>query len=87
MDGREHYGFILASSILPLAGVVAAMVLLWNKAVGPSDLIAFIILYVIAGLGVSTGYHRLLAHRSFQTYRPLRFFFAAAGAIAGRAHR
>src|SRR6266545_4602832 len=84
MDGRKHYGFIIASSILPLLGVVAAVVLLWNKAVGPSDLVAFGIMYVIAGLGVSTGYHRLLAHRSFQTFRPMRFFFAAAGAIAGQ---
>jgi stearoyl-CoA desaturase (delta-9 desaturase) len=84
MDGRKHYGFIIASSILPLLGVVVAVVLLWNRAVGPSDLVAFGIMYVIAGLGVSTGYHRLLAHRSFQTFRPLRVFFAAAGAVAGQ---
>jgi stearoyl-CoA desaturase (delta-9 desaturase) len=84
MDGRDHYGFIIASSILPLLGVVAAVVLLWNKAVGPSDLVAFGVMYVIAGLGVSTGYHRLLAHRSFATSRPLRIFFASAGAMAGQ---
>ena len=84
MDGREHHTFILASAILPLLGVIAAVVLLWNEAVGPSDLVAFGVMYVIAGLGVSTGYHRLLAHRAFQTYRPLRFFFAASGAMAGQ---
>jgi stearoyl-CoA desaturase (Delta-9 desaturase) len=84
MDGRNHYGFIIASSILPLLGVVVAVVLLWNKVVGPADLVAFGIMYVIAGLGVSTGYHRLLAHRSFKTHRPLRIFFAVAGAMAGQ---
>lgn len=84
MDGRQHYGFILVSSILPLLGVVTAVVLLWNRAVGASDLIAFAIMYVIAGLGVSTGYHRLLAHRSFKTSRLMRNFFAAAGAMAGQ---
>jgi stearoyl-CoA desaturase (Delta-9 desaturase) len=84
MDGREHYAFILISALLPLFGVVAAVFLLWNKLVGPADLVAFGIMYVIAGLGVSTGYHRLLAHRSFQTTRPLRIFFASAGAMAGQ---
>jgi stearoyl-CoA desaturase (delta-9 desaturase) len=84
VDGRKHYGFIMVSSIVPLLGVIAAIVLLWHRAVGPSDLIAFAVMYVIAGLGVSTGYHRLLAHRSFKTHRPLRIFFASAGAMAGQ---
>jgi stearoyl-CoA desaturase (Delta-9 desaturase) len=84
MDGREHYSFILAASIAPLLGVLAAAVLLWDRMVGPADLVAFVVMYVVAGLGVSTGYHRLLAHRSFKTYRPLRVFFASAGAMAGQ---
>jgi stearoyl-CoA desaturase (Delta-9 desaturase) len=84
MDGREHYGFILLSSVLPLLGVVVAGALLWNRGLGVSDLVAFAIMYVIAGLGVSTGYHRLLAHRSFKTYRPVKIFLTSAGAIAGQ---
>lgn len=40
MDGREHYYFIVASAIIPLVGVVAAIVLLWNTAVGTSDMVA-----------------------------------------------
>jgi stearoyl-CoA desaturase (Delta-9 desaturase) len=84
MDGREHHTFILAAAVAPLIGVCAAVVLLWNKAVGASDLVAFGVMYVVAGLGVSTGYHRLLAHRAFATSRPLRLFFTVAGAIAGQ---
>ncbi|HEX7278714.1 MAG TPA: acyl-CoA desaturase [Solirubrobacterales bacterium] len=84
MDGREHHWFILISSILPLLATVVGVVLLWNTAVGVSDLIAFGVMYVICGLGVSTGYHRLLAHRAFTTSRPLRIFFAAGGAMAGQ---
>ncbi|WP_067855054.1 acyl-CoA desaturase [Nocardia shimofusensis] len=84
MDGRDHYGFILASSILPLVGVVVAIVLLWNKYVGPADLIALAIMYSIAILGISAGYHRLLTHRSFKTSRPMKIFLAVAGTIAGQ---
>jgi len=84
VDNREHNTFILISSIVPLVAVIVAVALLWEKAVGPSDLVAFGVMYVIAGLGVSTGYHRLLAHRAFGTSRPMRFFFTAAGAVAGQ---
>jgi stearoyl-CoA desaturase (delta-9 desaturase) len=85
MNTRQHHRFILVTSIVPLLGVCAAVVLLWNDLVGPSDLICFAVMYVIAGLGVSTGYHRLLTHRSFQTHRPIRFALIGAGAIAGQA--
>ncbi|MDT3397409.1 hypothetical protein RKE29_12245 [Streptomyces sp. B1866] len=84
MDGREHYGFVVASSLLPLLGVVAAVALLWQRAVGPSDLVAFAVMYLVAGIGVSAGYHRLLAHRSFRTGRGVRIALAAAGAMAGQ---
>jgi stearoyl-CoA desaturase (delta-9 desaturase) len=84
MNGREHHSFILVSAIVPLLGVLAAAALLWDKAVHVADVVAFVAMYAICGLGVSTGYHRLLAHRAFSTSRPLRFFFAAAGAMAGQ---
>jgi stearoyl-CoA desaturase (Delta-9 desaturase) len=84
MDGRKHHTFILITAIFPLLGVVGAMALLWNSAVRVSDLVAFGVMYAVAGLGVSTGYHRLLAHRAFKTHRPLRIFFASCGAIAGQ---
>ena len=84
MDGREHHTFIFLSAVLPLVGFLAAVVLLWNELVGPSDLVAFGVMYAIAGLGVSTGYHRLLTHRAFATSRPLRIMFTSAGAIAGQ---
>jgi stearoyl-CoA desaturase (Delta-9 desaturase) len=39
-------------------------------------------LYVFRGLGVTAGYHRLLAHRSFRTSRFLQFMMALAGCLA-----
>jgi stearoyl-CoA desaturase (delta-9 desaturase) len=85
LDSRQHHRFILATSVTPLIGAIVAIVLLWRRLVGPSDLVAFGAMYVIAGVGISTGYHRLLTHRAFKTYRPIRFALAAAGAIAGQA--
>ncbi|WP_300747598.1 acyl-CoA desaturase [Pseudomonas sp.] len=84
MDGREHQYFIFAASVLPLAGLVAAVALLWNDLVRPTDLVVFAIMYTVVGFGVSAGYHRLLSHRSFETSRLMRFLFASAGAMAAQ---
>jgi stearoyl-CoA desaturase (delta-9 desaturase) len=84
MDSHEHHGFILATSILPLLGVLAAIVLLWNSVVGVSDMIALAIMEAIAGFGIAIGYHRFLSHRAFQTSRPLRIVLTTAGAMAGQ---
>ncbi|QXJ21431.1 acyl-CoA desaturase [Actinomadura graeca] len=84
MNGREHRLFIVTASVVPLVGTAAAMVLLWNRVFGPGDLVALAVMYTVAGIGISTGYHRLLAHRSFRTYRPVHDALAVAGTIAGQ---
>ena len=47
-------------------------------------LIAFVVLSFMTGcIGVTLGYHRLLTHGSFMTYRPVRWFLAAVGGLSG----
>ncbi|MCD0448227.1 fatty acid desaturase [Actinocorallia sp. API 0066] len=84
MDGKEHKLFIIAASVIPLLGVVAVMVLLWNRVFGWSDLVVLAVMYTIAGLGVSIGYHRMLAHRAFRTHRWIYDAFAVAGTMAAQ---
>ena len=38
--------------------------------------------YVLTGLGITVGFHRLFTHRSFQTYAPVRYAFAVLGEMA-----
>ena len=42
----------------------------------------FLLLYVLTGLGVTVGFHRLLAHRAFATTRPIRAALAILGSAA-----
>lgn len=84
MDGREHRWFILTASVAPLIGVLVAMVLLWNRLFSWSDLVALVVMYTICAFGISTGYHRMLTHRSFKTTRPIYLALATAGAMAGQ---
>jgi stearoyl-CoA desaturase (delta-9 desaturase) len=44
--------------------------------------VVFTLLYVLFGLGVTVGFHRLFTHRSFKTSPTLRFIFAVLGSAA-----
>lgn len=68
--------------IVPLVAFAAAVVLLWNSLVGPSDLIVFAIMYLATGFGVTIGYHRMLTHRAFDAPRPVRYTLAVLGQMA-----
>jgi stearoyl-CoA desaturase (delta-9 desaturase) len=54
----------------------------WAKLLHWSDILVFAILYVVTGLGVTVGFHRLFTHRSFKTRRWVRGVFAALGSAA-----
>jgi stearoyl-CoA desaturase (delta-9 desaturase) len=72
----------LAGTMLPLVGLVVAVALLWNRMVGFRELSILLVGYVLAGLGITVGYHRLFTHRSFQTYRGVGYTFAILGQFA-----
>jgi stearoyl-CoA desaturase (delta-9 desaturase) len=77
-----HRWLNLAGVLLPFAGFVLAVVLLWHTLVDWSDLAVMLIMYVISGYGVTLGFHRLLTHRSFQTFKPVEYTLAILGSIA-----
>ncbi|MBI4898181.1 MAG: acyl-CoA desaturase [Actinobacteria bacterium] len=72
----------LAAVIIPFIGFITAVYLLWGGAVDALDLGIFALMYLISGMGVTTGYHRLLTHRSFETKPWIRAAFAIAGSMS-----
>jgi stearoyl-CoA desaturase (delta-9 desaturase) len=68
--------------LVPLVGVLAAIVLLWNRAVDVADLAILAGMYLITASGVTIGFHRLLTHRAFATYPGLERTFAVLGSLA-----
>jgi stearoyl-CoA desaturase (delta-9 desaturase) len=66
----------------PLVGLVVAIVLLWDRAIGPLELGLLVGLYVITCLGVTLGYHRMFTHRAFEASRWFRTTIAILGSMA-----
>jgi len=73
---------MLVLTILPFVGLIAAVTLLWNEAVGWTDLVLFAGLYVICGFGITIGYHRMLTHHAFEAVAPLKAALLVAGSLA-----
>jgi stearoyl-CoA desaturase (Delta-9 desaturase) len=69
-------------TVLPILalGVVGWQV--WSELLGWHDLLVFAIMYVLTGLGVTVGFHRLFTHRSFKTTKGVRAVLAALGSMA-----
>jgi stearoyl-CoA desaturase (delta-9 desaturase) len=79
---RGHQVLNLAGVFLPFIGFVTAIVLLWDDWVDATSLAILAVMYVVSVMGVTLGFHRLLTHRSFQTYKPVQYALAIVGSMA-----
>jgi stearoyl-CoA desaturase (Delta-9 desaturase) len=72
----------LGAVVVPFLATLAAIVLLWNRAVSWHDLALLTVMYLLTAAGITVGFHRLLTHRSFRTHKPTEYAFAALGSMA-----
>ena len=72
----------IGAVLVPFLAVLAAIPLLWNSLVGTTELAIMVGVYLASAFGITIGYHRLLTHRAFETYRPLKYLFAVLGSMA-----
>ncbi len=78
---KRHF---ILFDVLPAIFTLVAIALLPVVPVGRAELGVFFIMWLLTGLGISSGYHRLFAHKSYVVARPLRAALAIAGAMAGQ---
>ena len=78
---RKHF---ILFDVLPIAGTVLALALLPFHRIGWPELAVLLVMWVWTGLGISVGYHRLLAHRSYRATSGLAAFLAIGGSMAGQ---
>ncbi len=78
---RERLISLLAV-IIPFIGLICAIYLLWGVGFGWTHLGLLVGGYVLTGLGITIGYHRLFTHKSFATGRVMTAVFALLGSMA-----
>ncbi len=80
--GRAHQITNFLAMVLPFAAFLAAAALLWGSLFTWVDLAALVAAYVATIIGITVGFHRLLTHRSFETYPAVRYTLAVLGTFA-----
>jgi stearoyl-CoA desaturase (delta-9 desaturase) len=73
---------LLAVIILPTLATMLGAGLLFAGAVTRTDAVIFVGMYLATAVGITVGFHRLFTHRSFETFRPIRYALALLGGMA-----
>ena len=69
-------------TVVPMLALGVAAWRAWEGLLRPGDVVVFAILYVLTGLGVTVGFHRLFTHRSFKARPAVRAVLAVLGSVA-----
>lgn len=78
---RRHF---IIFDILPLVGTLVAVGLLAYRPIGGMELGLFFCMWLLTGLGLTVGYHRLFTHRAFSTSIAVSCLLIVMGSMAGR---
>src|SRR5438067_10956570 len=84
-EGKQSIGLIVALwafVLIPFAALIAAVPVAWGWGMSWLDASMALVMYVIGGLGIGTGFHRYLTHGSFKAVRWLRIVLTVAGSTA-----
>ena len=74
---------MLTAIIAPFLGFLAGIYYCWTIGwMGWPFLVLIVMAWCMSGMGVTIGFHRLLTHSSFETYKPLRALWMMMGALS-----
>lgn len=68
--------------LVPFLGFITGVVLLWGSGFNWVHLGLFLGMYLLSGLGITVGYHRLFTHRAFETPRFVKWILGILGSMA-----
>ncbi len=77
--GGIDWGIAFWIGLLHVGALAAPWTFTWQALV-----LTVFLGWMNGGLGICLGYHRLLTHSSFKTYKPVKWFFAWLGGLAGQ---
>jgi stearoyl-CoA desaturase (delta-9 desaturase) len=78
---RRHF---IIFDVLPFLGTLLAVGLLFYRPIGALEIGLFFGMWLVTGLGLTVGYHRLFTHKAFATGAVTSCIFVIMGSMAGR---
>lgn len=68
--------------LTPLSAIVLSWIFFKNNGLVLSQILLALIFYIITGLGITAGYHRLFSHRTYRAGKIVKFLSLVFGAAA-----
>jgi stearoyl-CoA desaturase (delta-9 desaturase) len=78
---RRHF---ILFDVLPFLGTLVALALVFHRPIGWLEIGLFFGMWMLTGLGLTVGYHRLFTHRAFSTGTAVSCMLIVMGSMAGR---
>ncbi|MFJ4657092.1 acyl-CoA desaturase [Nocardia sp. NPDC088792] len=78
---QRHF---LLFDVMPIIGTVAAVGFLWVRPFGVLEFALLFSMWLVTGLGVTVGYHRLFTHRTFKAAPWVVDVLVVLGSMAGQ---
>jgi stearoyl-CoA desaturase (Delta-9 desaturase) len=78
---RRHF---IIFDLLPFVGTLIALGLLFYRPIGAVEISLFFLMWLLTGLGLTVGYHRLFTHRAFSAGVVTSCVLIVMGSMAGR---
>ena len=80
---RKYNPTIISTlTIIPIMGIFGTLWYAVNNGVVWQEPVLLVFFWIITGLGITVGYHRLFSHRSFKAHTILEWLLAISGAAA-----
>jgi stearoyl-CoA desaturase (delta-9 desaturase) len=76
------WGNVLFLTLTPLAAAIAVPWYIFSFGVTWVEIAACVVMWLVTGLSITAGYHRLFTHRAYSAPAPVRALFAIVGAAA-----
>lgn len=68
--------------LIPTLGFITAIFLFWYHPIGPLELGLLLVMYLLTFIGITSGFHRLFAHTTYQASTLTRALLAILGSMA-----
>ena len=81
-NSKYDYKYVLALSLIPVFGIFGTIWYIWNYGIVWQEPVLLVMFWIITGLGITVGYHRLFTHRSFKAHPIVDWIMAIIGAAA-----
>ncbi|HET6213416.1 MAG TPA: fatty acid desaturase [Micromonosporaceae bacterium] len=85
IEGKQPAGILIglwSFVVIPFLALFAAIPVAWGGWLSWTDVAIAAVLYLVAGIGITAGFHRYLTHGSFKAKRWLRVSLTVAGCLA-----